>query len=60
VSKLMDHGFYMQPKPGKSNDQAHPPIHPVKSLDKNSVTPEEWKVYDLIVRYFLGACSKDA
>jgi len=56
----MDQGFYMQPKPGKSNDQAHPPIHPVKSLDKNSVTPEEWKVYDLIVRYFLGACSKDA
>lgn len=50
----------MKPKMGNQNDQAHQPIHPVKSADQTTMTREEWRVYDLIARHFLACCSKDA
>ncbi len=60
VEKLIDNNQFENPKTGNSDDQAHSPIHPVRNIQKNSLTPEEWKVYDMISRHFLACCSKDA
>lgn len=38
VSKLIDDSQYMNPKVGNSDDQAHSPIHPVKNVQKNTLT----------------------
>ncbi|KAG0196535.1 DNA topoisomerase [Mortierella sp. GBA30] len=51
-------GGYRNPRKGKNNDQAHPPIHPVMhtaNLDGN-----EKKVYEFITRRFLACCAEDA
>lgn len=47
------------PRQGKSTDEAHPPIHPVKNYDKDQST-KEFEVYDLIARRFIANCSLDA
>lgn len=60
VEKLLNRDRYVHPKSGNQNDEAHTPIHPVKMVDKNSLSAEEWKVYDLITRSFLACCSRDA
>ncbi|MEN2495703.1 MAG: DNA topoisomerase 3-alpha, variant 2 [Marteilia pararefringens] len=46
------------PRNGKNNDGAHPPIYPLKV--PKSLTGNELKVYDLVLRNFLATCSKDA
>ncbi|XP_071455278.1 DNA topoisomerase 3-alpha [Hetaerina americana] len=46
------------PRQGKKSDQAHPPIHPTKYTA--SLSGNERKLYELIVRHFLACCSKDA
>lgn len=51
---------FLWPRIGTHNDNAHPPIHPVKNLQKHEVSLEEWKVYELISRHFLACCSHDA
>ncbi len=50
---------YSHPRSGKKNDEAHPPIHPVKdyTASKDSL---EYRVFDLISRRFIACCSKDA
>jgi len=48
------------PKNGKSDDKAHPPIHPVKAAPGGALTPEEHRIYDIISRHFLATLSKDA
>ncbi|KAI1297408.1 DNA topoisomerase [Mortierella claussenii] len=51
-------GSYRNPRKGKNNDQAHPPIHPVmhtENLDGN-----EKRVYEFITRRFLACCAEDA
>ena len=50
---------FNRPRKGKKNDEAHPPIHPVKVYEKNLNT-KEGKVYDLITRHFIANCSEDA
>lgn len=48
----------LTPRQGNKTDQAHPPIHPVKSapgLEGNAK-----RVYELVVRHFLACLSKDA
>lgn len=61
VSQLLDHGGYREPTNGQSDDQAHPPIHPVKSCNRSDFrNDQEWRVYDLITRHFLACCSDDA
>ena len=52
--------MYAGPKWGKKDDKAHPPIHPVKHADRNSLTDMEWKIYDLLSRHFLASLAKDA
>lgn len=48
------------PRNGPQDDKAHPPIHPVKVANKNVVSNQEWAIYDLICKHFLGSISKDA
>ena len=37
VSQLLHDDKFKQPKVGKQNDQAHAPIHPVKTVEKDSL-----------------------
>ena len=34
---LNEEGQYLAPRAGKDNDNAHPPIHPVKKLTGNNI-----------------------
>lgn len=40
VSKLIDDNQFQNPKIGNLSDQTHFPIHPVKNVQKNSLTNE--------------------
>ncbi|XP_049869431.1 DNA topoisomerase 3-alpha [Pectinophora gossypiella] len=46
------------PRQGNKSDKAHPPIHPTKHT--NSLSGNEQRLYEFIVRSFLACCSKDA
>lgn len=50
---------FSRPRDGKNNDNSHPPIHPTKA-GGSSLTGDKARVYELISRHFLAACSKDA
>uniref|UniRef100_M4C198 DNA topoisomerase n=1 Tax=Hyaloperonospora arabidopsidis (strain Emoy2) TaxID=559515 RepID=M4C198_HYAAE len=59
--QLLDGGRYEAPRHGNSDDQAHPPIHPTKGVDTNTLSdPNEKKVYEFVVLHFLACCSRDA
>jgi len=54
-------GKFVKPRKGKSNDQAHPPIHPTKPMsESDNFNVKEKKVYEFITRRFLACCSDDA
>ncbi len=46
------------PTKGKKKTTDHPPIHPVASASKKELSPQEWKIYELIVRRFLATLYK--
>ncbi|KAK4887923.1 hypothetical protein LTR28_003168, partial [Elasticomyces elasticus] len=51
---LLDGGFN-QPRAGRNNDKAHPPIHPVNFVDPPALAnDEERRVHEFIVRRFLA------
>ena len=50
----------LQPVQGRKDDPAHPAIHPTGELPRRRLTPDEWRIYDLIVRRFLAAFSGPA
>lgn len=56
---LMNGGFN-QPRNGRNNDKAHPPIHPVNYVAPTQLGDNEKKVYEFVVRRFLACCSEDA
>ncbi|KAF2744857.1 DNA topoisomerase [Sporormia fimetaria CBS 119925] len=57
---LMNGGFN-QPRSGRNNDNAHPPIHPVNYVAPSALkNDQERKVYEFVVRRFLACCSEDA
>ncbi|KAI0272245.1 DNA topoisomerase [Russula aff. rugulosa BPL654] len=58
ASNLQDGGGFSQPRRGKNNDQAHPPIHP--TAHAGNLAGEEKRIYEFITRRFLACCSKDA
>lgn len=61
ASQLIQAGKYQQPRKGKNNDKSHPPIHPVKYVNLNSISDaKQKKVYEYVVRRFLACCSPDA
>ena len=57
ATQLLQGGF-RHPRAGKNNDEAHPPIHPVRAA--NNLTGDEKKLYDFIARRFLACVSHDA
>lgn len=56
----LENGEFQYPRRGTHDDNSHPPIHPVKGVNRADLDPEEWRVYELIARHFLACCSKDA
>ncbi|KAF9158345.1 DNA topoisomerase [Actinomortierella ambigua] len=58
AQRLTQGGGFRQPRKGKNNDQAHPPIHPVMHV--SNLQGEEKKVYEFVVRRFLACCAEDA
>lgn len=56
---LMNGGFKW-PRSGRNNDQAHPPIHPVNYVAPSSLSDDDHRVYEFVVRRFLACCSEDA
>jgi DNA topoisomerase-3 len=57
---LMNGGFH-QPREGRNDDKAHPPIHPVTYCAPGAfANDEERRVYEFITRRFLACCSEDA
>jgi DNA topoisomerase III len=60
AQNLVDGGF-SQPRQGRNDDKAHPPIHPITYAAPAALQNEqEKKVYELVVRRFLACCSEDA
>lgn len=53
-------GNFQQPRGGRNNDQAHPPIHPVNYVAGTALNEDERRVYEFVVRRFLACCSEDA
>ncbi|CAO2653158.1 Nn.00g025690.m01.CDS01 [Neocucurbitaria sp. VM-36] len=59
AQSLMNGGF-SQPRSGRNNDKAHPPIHPVNYVAPTQLNESERRVYEFVVRRFLACCSEDA
>ncbi len=49
----------LHPTAGKKTTTDHPPIHPTDAADRKKLKPDEWKVYELIVRRFLATLGED-
>jgi len=56
---LLDGGF-QQPRQGKHDDKAHPPIHPITYASPAVLDDQEKRIYELVTRRFLACCSEDA
>ena len=58
----LSRGGFQQPREGRHDDKAHPPIHPIAhcSPGASGVNPDQFKVYEYITRRFLACCSEDA
>ncbi len=59
AQNLLD-GAFQQPRQGRHDDKAHPPIHPVIYAAPTILDHDEKVVYELVVRRFLACCSDDA
>lgn len=60
AQNLVD-GAFQQPRNGRHDDKAHPPIHPVTYAARSALTNEhEARLYEFVVRRFLACCSEDA
>ncbi|CAI4211807.1 unnamed protein product [Parascedosporium putredinis] len=53
-------GRFSQPREGRNDDKAHPPIHPVTYAAPTVLSPDEARLYEYVVRRFLACCSDDA
>jgi len=53
-------GAFRDPRQGRHDDKAHPPIHPVAWVDPAQLYDNERRVYEFIARRFLACCSEDA
>ncbi|KAL2022325.1 hypothetical protein VTK56DRAFT_5723 [Thermocarpiscus australiensis] len=59
AQNLVDGGF-QQPRQGRHDDKAHPPIHPITYAAPTVLDDSERRVYELVTRRFLACCSEDA
>ncbi|XXG96619.1 hypothetical protein Hte_002907 [Hypoxylon texense] len=54
-------GGFQQPRQGRNDDKAHPPIHPITYAAPSALANDrEKKIYEFVVRRFLACCSEDA
>jgi DNA topoisomerase-3 len=53
-------GAFKQPRQGRHDDKAHPPIHPVAYCAPANLNDKEKRVYEFVTRRFLACCSDDA
>lgn len=53
-------GGFRQPREGRHDDKAHPPIHPITHAAPGVLTYDEGRLYEYVVRRFLACCSDDA
>lgn len=54
-------GGFQQPREGRNDDKAHPPIHPVAYCAPTAFqNHDEKEVYEFVTRRFLACCSEDA
>ena len=72
VTKLAGVGAYVEatqailakdtltPTRGKKQTTDHPPIHPTRVADADTLEPREWKLYNLVARRFLATLSDPA
>lgn len=60
ANDLVNNGKFHQPREGRNDDKAHPPIHPVQYVSATVLNANEAKVYEFITRRFLACCSEDA
>ena len=61
ASDLLDNQKFLWPRIGGHDDQAHPPIHPLKNMELNDLAdPDEKKIYELVTIHFLACCAHDA
>jgi DNA topoisomerase-3 len=57
---LLENGNFRQPREGKHDDKAHPPIHPITYAAPSVLNHDEGRLYEYVVRRFLACCSEDA
>lgn len=53
-------GAFKQPREGRNDDKAHPPIHPITYAAPGALSDQEKRLYEFVVRRFLACCSDDA
>ncbi|MBT4870774.1 MAG: DNA topoisomerase I [Candidatus Diapherotrites archaeon] len=58
TKKVLDQEKIVPSKGKETKD--HPPIYPVAPVKKSALSPDEWKVYELIARRFLATLYVDA
>ena len=61
ASKLLTNNNFQNPRAGRGDDNAHPPITPAKAVDPNTIRdPTQRNIYRLVVKHYLACCSRDA
>jgi DNA topoisomerase-3 len=61
ASKLLSANNFQNPRAGRNDDSAHPPITPCKAVDPNTINDRtQREVYCLVVKHYLACCSRDA
>lgn len=53
-------GGFQQPREGRHDDKAHPPIHPITYASPSVLSRDEARLYEYVARRFLACCSDDA
>ncbi|KAL5599520.1 hypothetical protein FOVSG1_007332 [Fusarium oxysporum f. sp. vasinfectum] len=53
-------GAFKQPREGRHDDKAHPPIHPITYASPSILSRDEARLYEYVARRFLACCSDDA
>jgi len=54
-------GCFQQPREGRNDDKAHPPIHPIAHAAQGAFgNDKEERVFEFVTRRFLACCSEDA
>mmetsp|Transcript_25789 Transcript_25789/g.41706 ORF Transcript_25789/g.41706 Transcript_25789/m.41706 type:complete len:552 (+) Transcript_25789:85-1740(+) len=56
---LLDENGFREPRQGRKNDEAHPPIHPTQYVAQFE-NDNQKRVYEYVVRHYLACCSQDA